>query len=156
MVPGLELLCHGVRELEFIGLLGAFAEGLETHREGLQIVHVFRQQAHQQAGVQAAGQQHTHGYIGGEAVAFHRPQQHVTGGSQPLRLGQGLRRARRIKLPVDGLFNLTGATDRHRCSWGKLPDTLEDGARCWHHRMQGEVVVQRDRVDAGIHAASGQ
>src|SRR6202034_3163231 len=37
-----------------------------------------------------------------------------------------------------------------------VTDAAQDGGRGGHHRVETHVVVQRDRVDPGVHAAAGQ
>jgi hypothetical protein len=54
---------------------------LETDREGHQVRHaLFRQQGHQQAGIEAAGEQHAHLHVGDQQALLDRRAQGIVDG----------------------------------------------------------------------------
>ena len=142
--------------LEFIGLFGAVVQTLEADGVGAQVTHMVGQQAHQQAGIEPAREQYAHRDIGGVHMAVDRAAQHRVGALQPLGLARRLAWTLGLQAPVGQPPAASIAAQVQRVGRFKLAHALQDGARRRHHRMQGEQMVQGNRVDGGAHAATGQ
>ncbi len=136
-------------QIRVLELIAAFASGiLETDGEGRQLFHAdLAQQPDQQARVDAAGQQH---------ADIHRcplANRHGLAGAgeypvAPVLQAQvefvGLRTV--VQRPPGLLFALAiGVDAQPGCRWQFL-DAGQQGTRCWHHGMEVQVVIERDRI----------
>ncbi len=61
-----------------------------------------------------------------------------------------------MQTPINPVPLIPLGIDGQSRGWRQFADTLEKGARCRDDRMQGQLVVQRYRVDSGIGIPGGQ
>ncbi len=150
VVPG-----DDVGVLELVALLAA--GGLEADREGLQAVLTrLGEQPDDQAGVQATRQQAADGDVGDEA-ALDRGAQRGEDRVLPvgLRPVGALGGALEDRLPVGLLRSRAVGLDAHDGARLAACARPQDRARRGHHRVEAQVVVQRDRIEVGVHPARG-
>ena len=77
-------------------------------------------------------------------------------GRGPLGLGTGQRRPFRLERPVAAMMQFAARVHRQRRTRRKFADTCVNRARCRHHGVQGEQMMQRDCVETGVHPARRQ
>jgi hypothetical protein len=89
VVAGGEMRGDGVGIFEFVAAFLRLV--LESDGEGHQVFHaLFSQQGHQQAGIEAAGEQYAHLDVGDQQAFLYRRAQGVVDGFAPFRFAQGL------------------------------------------------------------------
>ena len=155
MVGG-ELGGDHVRVAKLVAL--ALADVVEADAERRQLfLSRVGQQRDDQARVQAAGQQHSDRDVG-HHPALDRGPGRLEDRLVPVLLGvTGVSLlAAEVRLPVAPLVALAVLGDEQRRRRGELADALQDRVRRRHDGMPAEVVVQRDRVELGVDAATGQ
>ncbi len=154
VVVGGELLRDQIGVRELVTLLAALR--LETDAEGGHLRPTrLGEQRHDQAGVEAAGEQDAHRHVTDDATA-HRGTQCVqyrvapVGGVEACVFGTpGVR-----GLPVAAVaVAAVRFDDPHGGGW-QLAHPLQDGARGRHRAVQGKELMQRVRVEGGVDAAS--
>ncbi len=156
MVVGVEALGDEVGVLELVALHAA--DGLEADGErGQPVLARLGEQPDDQAGVDAARQQAAHRHIGDKAP-FDRDAQRGQNRVLPIAFGpvRPFVAAAEVGRPVRRGGGRTVGLDRNERRGRYLAHPAQDRVRRRHHRMEGEVVVQRDGVDAGVDAAAGQ
>ncbi len=146
---------HRVGVFEFVAAL--FRLVLEADREGHQVRHaLLGQQRHQQARIESAGEQHADLDVGNLDALLDRLAQAGMDRFGPFGLALRLRRAFGFQRPVFLVAEFAAHRHRQRGAGRQFADAVVEGARRRHHRMQGEQVVQRDGIDAGVDAARCQ
>ena len=87
----------------------------------------------------------------------HRDAQRVEHGALPVALASSPRGSRRgTPAPVDGPRGAAVRMDDAHGRGRQLPHAGQDGPRSRHDRVEAHVVVQRHRIDRGVHVAGGE
>ena len=149
VVFGIEPLGNRVGILELIAFF--LGRVFKTHGKGFQsLLSGFGQQAHQQAGIDAAGKQYTHRHIGDLHPLFHRPAQLIMYRLYPVGLGHGLFRSPGFQLPVAFFFDTAVVVNQQVMRRFDLADTFKHCTRRRHHRVQGKQMMHGGGVNAGV------
>jgi hypothetical protein len=124
---------------------------LEADREGQQLTATgLGQQCNQQTGIQPAREQQANRHIGDLETFPDGPHEDFMCRLDPLPFAHASRAVQCIKLPVPCQCPLpVGLKGRAVCR-RQLAQATQQGAWCRHHGMQGQVLVQCNRVDAGL------
>ena len=146
-------------EVGVLVLVTGFSTGrVESDAERREVaLSLLGEQRDDQGRVDTAREQHADRYVGDHPPAYRHPQG-VDEGFAPLRLvpiqAVGMRFENRIPVTLFGgcAVGCDGADRGGR----QLADTGIHGVRRGHHRMEREVVVQRDAIDRGVDATGAQ
>jgi hypothetical protein len=150
VVVGVEALGDDVGVDELVALPAA--DRLEADRVGGQAgLSLLGEQADDEAGVQAAGEQHADRDVGHQPPADGDPQR-LLDRVLPVARGPGgvLGTALVAGLPVPVLAGGAVGLDHPHGGRGQLADAAQDRPRRGDDGVPGEVVVQRDGVDGGV------
>ena len=156
MVVGAESLGDEVGVFELVALDAS--DGFEADGErGQPVLAGLGEEPDDQAGVDAAGEQAAHRHVGDEA-SFDREAQRGQNRVLPIAFGPvcPFVATAEVGRPVGRGGGRTVGLDRDERRGRYLAHPAQDRVRRRHHGMEGEVVVQRDGVDAGVDAAAGQ
>ncbi len=151
---GLELLGDQVRELELVALV--LADPVETDAEGREpALSVLREQGDDQTRVETPRQEDPDRNVRHHA-ALHGDAQRIAHRLGPIfGLPAGEARVTRVVRPPIALGDAppVGRDDHYRRR-RQLAHALQDRARGRHRRVPGQVVVQRNRVELGVHTSA--